>query len=396
MVRQTGFLPASAPTDSPVVAMDLNTGGELWAKDIPYNSGDWTAWVAGVKNGKVFASRSGNGASVHAKMHALDAATGSTLWMSQDLIDAGPYDGVVFADDGDPVVASFRDIWRINADDGTTAWHATRTASVSGNCGGAIFGHSFYVVDAIFGGNVVRRFDLTTGAQTAEGPLMAGFTVQNTPFVGPEGTIYFSRTQNNAPFDNFYAFTDNGTSITEKWHVPARWTTSSEFTVGAGGSAYMIAPGDIVRRLDPSTGATLNDSAPIASEVNLSPRMASDPAGHVYVSSGTFSNGHFYCFDADLSPVWDVAVPNINIGAPCIGQGGVLVIAGVGTNVKAYKTAATCYADCNGDGTLNLSDFGCFQTKFATGDPYADCNGDGVRNLSDFGCFQTKFALGCP
>jgi hypothetical protein len=57
---------------------------------------------------------------------------------------------------------------------------------------------------------------------------------------------------------------------------------------------------------------------------------------------------------------------------------------------------AACYADCNADGSLNLSDFGCFQTKFALGDPYADCNGDGVRNLSDFGCFQTKFALGCP
>ncbi|MCC6659888.1 MAG: hypothetical protein IT437_03280 [Phycisphaerales bacterium] len=55
-----------------------------------------------------------------------------------------------------------------------------------------------------------------------------------------------------------------------------------------------------------------------------------------------------------------------------------------------------CYPDCNGDGALNLADFGCFQTKFALGDPYADCNGDGVRNLSDFGCFTTKFALGCP
>jgi hypothetical protein len=43
-----------------------------------------------------------------------------------------------------------------------------------------------------------------------------------------------------------------------------------------------------------------------------------------------------------------------------------------------------------------LSDFGCFQTAFALGQPYADCNGDGVMNLSDFGCFQTKFALGCP
>jgi hypothetical protein len=56
----------------------------------------------------------------------------------------------------------------------------------------------------------------------------------------------------------------------------------------------------------------------------------------------------------------------------------------------------TCYPDCNGDGVLGLADFGCFQTKFALGDPYADCNGDGVLGLADFGCFQTKFALGCP
>ncbi|MCC6661868.1 MAG: hypothetical protein IT437_13390 [Phycisphaerales bacterium] len=55
-----------------------------------------------------------------------------------------------------------------------------------------------------------------------------------------------------------------------------------------------------------------------------------------------------------------------------------------------------CRPDCNSDGILNLSDFGCFTTRFATGDPYADCNGDGVRNLSDFGCFTTTFALGCP
>jgi agmatine deiminase len=59
-------------------------------------------------------------------------------------------------------------------------------------------------------------------------------------------------------------------------------------------------------------------------------------------------------------------------------------------------TASTCYADCNGDGVLGLADFGCFQTKFALGDPYADCNGDGILGLADFGCFQTKFALGCP
>ena len=74
----------------------------------------------------------------------------------------------------------------------------------------------------------------------------------------------------------------------------------------------------------------------------------------------------------------------------------------VEAGVDAFKVLAYtceslgCYPDCNGDGSLNLSDFGCFTTKFALGEAYADCNGDGVRNLSDFGCFTTKFALGCP
>ena len=73
-------------------------------------------------------------------------------------------------------------------------------------------------------------------------------------------------------------------------------------------------------------------------------------------------------------------------------------IAGIGPVVQglAWMGGAACYPDCNGDGALNLGDFGCFQTKFALGDPYADCNGDGNLNLGDFGCFQTKFALGCP
>ena len=56
----------------------------------------------------------------------------------------------------------------------------------------------------------------------------------------------------------------------------------------------------------------------------------------------------------------------------------------------------TCYPDCNGDGSLTVADFGCFQTRFVLGDPYADCNQDGAHTVQDFGCFQTRFAAGCP
>jgi hypothetical protein len=55
-----------------------------------------------------------------------------------------------------------------------------------------------------------------------------------------------------------------------------------------------------------------------------------------------------------------------------------------------------CPADCNGDGTLNILDFICFQGIFQAGNPDADCNGDGSLNILDFVCFQGIFQEGCP
>ncbi len=55
-----------------------------------------------------------------------------------------------------------------------------------------------------------------------------------------------------------------------------------------------------------------------------------------------------------------------------------------------------CYADCDVDGVLAITDFFCFQTKFIRLDPYADCNADAVLTVADFGCFQRKFVQGCP
>ncbi len=54
-----------------------------------------------------------------------------------------------------------------------------------------------------------------------------------------------------------------------------------------------------------------------------------------------------------------------------------------------------CYPDCDGNATLNIDDFICFQTFFAIGDPYADCDGTGTLNIDDFICFQTFYAIGC-
>ncbi|MEQ8318532.1 MAG: M12 family metallo-peptidase [Phycisphaerales bacterium] len=57
---------------------------------------------------------------------------------------------------------------------------------------------------------------------------------------------------------------------------------------------------------------------------------------------------------------------------------------------------ATCPADCDGSGSIDLLDFLCFQNAFAAGDAKADCNGDGSLDIFDFLCFQRAFDIGCP
>jgi len=391
-VRQTGFPPEPASDESPVVAVDLNTGVELWSRNIPASASDWTTWVAGVSGGKVYVARSGNGASVKAKLYCLDAATGATLWTSVDLIDAGAYDGVVFAPNGDPVVASFRDIWRIRATDGTTMWRATRLGSVSGNCGGAVHGNAIYVADAAAGGTAIKKFNLTTGALQYTSPTLAGFTIQNTPMVGTDGTVYLSRVQNNASVDFFYALNDTGSALTVRWSKPAQWTTESEFAVGPDGSVFMMDPGNIIARRAAADGTLIASSAAIPADFSQ-PRMAVDRDGRLYFSNGAFSNGRFYSFNPNLTERWSVAVPNINIGAPAIGQDGTLIVAGI-DKLYAYRTPR-CPADYDHDGFVTGDDFDAYVADFEAGNIAADFNGDGFVTGDDFDAFVTAFEAGC-
>ncbi|MEO1008227.1 MAG: PQQ-binding-like beta-propeller repeat protein [Planctomycetota bacterium] len=395
LVRQTGFPPEPASDESPVVAMDLDTGDELWFREIPAEPGDWTTALLGVRDGRVFATRAGNGSSVSAIVWCLDAETGDTLWMSTEETAIGFYDGAVFADDGDLIAADFRTIKRFDAETGDLVWSADRSCSVSGTCGAALFGGKAYVIDAAPGGHVVKRFDLASGAFELASELMPGFTIQTTPMIGPDGTIYVQRVQNNPAVDFFYALSDNGPDISVEWSIEAGWTTSSEFTVGPDGSVYAVDRDYAIVRLDPGDGSVLDTSVPLAGG-GTGVRMAADRDGRVFAVNGEFATGRAFAFDAELAELWSVPVTNVNIGGPAIGPDGTLVIAGVGTDVRAFRSAAGgCLPDLDGDGELTLFDFLMFQNLFDAGDPAADFDGDGSLTLFDFLAFQNAFDAGC-
>ena len=64
--------------------------------------------------------------------------------------------------------------------------------------------------------------------------------------------------------------------------------------------------------------------------------------------------------------------------------------------IGATPTCDSCYADCDGSGSLDFFDFLCFQNEFANASSFADCDGSGTLDFFDFLCFQNAFAAGCP
>jgi hypothetical protein len=86
--------------------------------------------------------------------------------------------------------------------------------------------------------------------------------------------------------------------------------------------------------------------------------------------------------------------------AACVGGGGTYLGDG-STCAAGCGGGGSCYANCDNSTAvpfLNVQDFSCFLTKFASNDPYANCDSSTAiptLNVQDFSCYLTKFATGC-
>ncbi len=351
MVRQTGMPPAGEPNGSPIVCQSLTTGVEQWLLDVPFNAGDATTWVGGVSHGRLYASRSRELPIVWAKLHCFDSTSGAPLWTSIDPINAEVYDGIVFAPNGDPLIGSRTNIWRIDHSTGATVWSASRMAGTTNGCGVAIGGNAVYAREFGAGGTTIRRYDLATGAFQYESAPMPGAS-EAVPMVGPDGTIY-QNAQAAVGADRFYAWTDNGTAIVPKWNVPSGFAAFCELGVGPDGSVYHVAPNSEIHRLDPATGATIDTTGPLPvdQQLFLFPRFAIDAQGKVFLTNGQFTTGILASYDADLTLRWSVSVPSAGMGGPVLGSNGILLMAGVGTDVVAYRDLTPAVGFCFGDGS---------------------------------------------
>ena len=326
-----------------IYAYDIHDGQELWSADLPvdFPSTDWRNHVSGIRNGVVYASRAGNTNASY--MYALDASDGSQLWKSDDLVDESSTEGVSFAPDGDLIVGNFNSVMRIDAGDGSTVWTADRSSPTSNGSMVAVYGGKAYGWASGSSGPTIEVFDLGNGDFLYESPAVyGGYIQQVAPFVGPDGTVYAPRSQNNPSTDYLVAFEDTGSGLAEKWETELGYVPFSSFSVGSDGSVYSYSRSGEVVRLDPDDGSVLNTSMNV--DAGISTYMAADGAGRLFVAS----ESTIYSFNADLSLRWSASVSSVD--APAIAWDGTLIVCGTGTDIRAYEGEGTAVHGAHGSG----------------------------------------------
>jgi hypothetical protein len=391
VVRQTQAQnPVVGPGDSILRCLSMATGATLWSFDCPFSAGDWTTVCYGVKDGRVFVGRGGNGSSVYAPIHCLDAATGSTLWVSSYEIATGSYDGVVFMDDGDPIFTSHLELRRVDAATGTTVWSRARSCSVSGSCGPARDGDAIYLDEVGTNGQVISRFDATTGARLYSSPVMSGFLTQNSPICAPGGLIFYIRTQNNSTVDRMYALRDNGKGISILWSEPCRYEFNGRHAITADGGVTMIAPDGRLQVRDQLTGAlrSQSDMSVVPASGFLSSLTVVDGLGRIFHGNGGGGNpGDIRVFSPTLSVEWSLlGIAGLNQGGPVISADGSMLVANT-TAIRRYWTEPPCAAeDINCDGIVDASDLSLLLVSWGPcgkGACSADIDDDGEVGASD-------------
>ena len=320
-----------------IVCHDLYTGDTLWTADLPvdFPSTDWRNRVSAIRDGRVYATRAGNTNASY--MYALDTTDGSIIWRSDSLVDESSTEGITFAENGDLIVGNFTNLMRINANNGTATWKTTRYSPTSGGSQAAVYGARVYAWEASGYGPRISVYDVNTGNHLYSSPGIGGGLVQQVaPFVGPNGIVYAPRTQNNPLTDSLVAFADIDTALERLWSVPLGYVPFASFGVGPDGSVYSYSANQEVIRID-TTGNVIDTSQQILLDYPAQPRMAVAADGIVYVTNGGFANGGLYSFDPDLTLRWSVPVVNVNVGGPAIGNTGILIVCGVGTDVRAFE-----------------------------------------------------------
>lgn len=312
-----------SPYTGKIELRNINTGALIWEKMINSSS---RMYAVGFTEDAVYAHDYNS-----ATLYALNISDGSVKWsIASDMFPGNT--GLLFACDGDPIDKGRR----INKNTGSARWTNNYIIPVGPDGGFCIYGNTYYHwTGSIVTPKKLIAIDVNTGVtRYTSADLPGDGDQENDLCIGPNGTIYICRDGGA-----LYAFQDNGSAFVQLWsHTPGYVVKG----VGKDGSLYASNINDPsqfansnIYRLDPANGNIL-DSAQIRTPLAY---MSIGADSTIIVTTGETGNGRYVAFSPNLQTVkWTLNVPYNYYSGSNLGQNGIFIAAGAGTEIKAYKT----------------------------------------------------------
>ncbi|MFG0244088.1 MAG: GC-type dockerin domain-anchored protein [Phycisphaerales bacterium JB054] len=328
------------------------------------------------------------------QIHAVDSVTGAVMWSYTPIGDPVPFGkmGPIWTENGRDVIGYFANtpvfpgVALQDNGDGTNTelwiggpenfnWIGSGASSTAG---GTIYVNTFTDDNGDGPTPTLWAIDAADGTVNwaVDGRRGEGSDVELNFFTRP--SVKGDRVYCVGGFGVVTCFVDNGGSYTQAWEwrdEAGEFTTVS--TVEVEGETYVHA----VRQGDPNADPivpgellVLRDDGGSYTEIlhtDLSGTMLPslygnnsatvDPDGNVWVAGGTWANAAFK----------------------------------TGEIYKFAPAGDDCYADFNGDSSVNTQDVLAFLNAWNADDPSADCNGDSSINTQDVLCFLNLWNAGC-
>jgi len=324
-------------------------GAPDWSNDVCV----WNSLQIFLNEDMAFVSTVGSG-STNGYTAAVNLSDGSLAWTQAFSSDGNTYLACKgLSADGSVVFCAQSNngtLYGLDASDGSEIWNTPGSIKCDANLTLDLDGN--FIVPASDG---IRSMDPQTGAINWTAPI--GNAYYCTPAVGADGTIYAYSSFYNCPLhaldpstgaDNWSSFPnigschngitvhpdsgniiihtrdelrcyqDNGSSGTQLWNqtYPYPWYGST--AVGANGDIYLIDYSGTLRRINPSTGVTIDSYSAGGNGYGARPAIGED--GLVYIGF----KGSIQVFNPDCSFASSYSCGLGYVKGPAIGQDGTL------------------------------------------------------------------------
>ncbi len=183
----------------------------------------------------------------------------------------------------------------------------------------------------------LHAFNTATGAKKWEIIVGTGLSANNAVALAADGTVYV-----HSDDGRLHAFTDNQTSVTEKWSVAIPGVSYASASIAPDGTIYLgnddpslTNPVHRLHALNPADGST---KWTFAADNPIYTSAAIDPAGNVYF--GTLTSGRLYSLTSAGVRRWTYAGASLGTSSsPALSpDGGTVYFAGYDGLLHAVNT----------------------------------------------------------